>query len=90
MSSDDVGFQPIFQIRQLCEFRRDAHHAAELRVLAEHAVFAVDRDEELRLSQRQHHLLVLLGGVAGDVQVGVAVIDDFHFLGGRSLQWPPG
>ena len=40
--------------------RRDAHHAAQLRVLAEHAILTVDRDEKLRLRQGQHHLLVLL------------------------------
>ena len=37
-----------------------AHAVGYLRVLAEHAVLAVDGDEEARPGQREHHLLLLL------------------------------
>ena len=69
--------------------RVDAHHMRDVRVLAEHTVLAVDGDEEARLREREHHLLLLLRGVAGDVQVGVAVVYDLRALA-ANLVYDPG
>ena len=45
-------------------------------MLAEHTVFAVHRDEVVRLCQCKHHLQFFLTGVTGNVQRRVAVIND--------------
>ena len=40
----------------------------------------MDGDEELRLRECEHHLLLFLAGVAGDVQIGVPVVYDLRAL----------
>ena len=61
-------------------FRLNAHHFADLRVLYQHTVLAVNGDEVLGLCEGKHHLLLLLGGVAGHMQIGMPVIDDLCAL----------
>ena len=45
----------------------NAQEFSEFCVLTEHAIFAVNRNEILRLDQGEHHLQLLLTGVTGDV-----------------------
>ena len=45
-------------------------------MLPQHTVFAVDRDEVLRLHQRVHEFEFFLTGVAGDVHLRQRLIDD--------------
>ena len=50
-------------------FKRHAQLVRQLRVLIEHAGFAVRRDEELRADERMHQLDLLLRGVSGDMHI---------------------
>ena len=61
-------------------FLGHAHLFTQVRVHAQHAVFAMDRDEVLGPAQGKHQLLLLLAGVAGNVQGRIAVVDDLGAL----------
>ena len=56
--------------------RRNTHDLAELSVLDKHSILAVDRDKIFRPCQRQDHLVLLLAGVARNMQIRMPVIDD--------------
>ena len=60
-----------------------AHGFGQLRVLPEHAVFAVDGDEILRLHQRVNQLQLLLAGVAGNVHLRHGLV---HHLRAAAVQ----
>ena len=49
-------------------------------MLDEHSVLTVHGDEILRLHKAEYHLVLLLRGVAGNMQIGVAVIYDLRPL----------
>ncbi len=70
----------IAALRHDAVFRGDAHLLAKLRMAAEHTMLAVDGDEEFGLCERHHGFLLLLAGVAGNVNVRRAVIDDLRAL----------
>ena len=53
----------------------DARLARQLGVEVLHAVLAVDRDEEPRSREVEHHLEVFLGGVAADVDAAALAVD---------------
>lgn len=55
---------------------RNAYGSSRLGVLFQMLVFAVHRQEELGLCQREHQLLLLLAGVARNMHVIHGFVDD--------------
>ena len=43
-------------------------------------LLAMNRNEEFRLDQREHHLMLLLAGVAGSVNFRIIAVNHFRAL----------